>query len=353
MSRWWRGRPRVSRGGVVHPGVVVGAVPPADQQQLLARRCASSPSTCAAAGAGRRARGRGASWIFFPGVCSRSGMVGRSGPRSTPSGCARSSRIVVRRPERRSAGHERASDWPRAWPAARSSFRATACACQPGGDPQRELAVDLPVVHARPSGFGSTAGREARGVADRERVEDEVVVVALERGRRRQDHVGVPGGLVEVDVDRDHEVEPVERLAEPRAVGRRQHRVAGQREQRADLALARRLDLLAQHADRQLAAELREAAHPAAPRVQVAAPDEPRPTMSTAGSVNSTPPSRSKLPVSDVEAVDRPLADRAERLGRQAHPAVAAAAVGRRELAGEARGSRRRPGPTPRRPAPA
>ena len=43
-------------------------------------------------------------------------------------------------------------------------------------------------------------------------------------------------GLVEVEVDRDHEVEPRQRALEPRAVGRRQHRVAGDRDQRADLA---------------------------------------------------------------------------------------------------------------------
>ena len=99
-------------------------------------------------------------------------------------------------------------------------------------------------------------------------------MVALERGGRRQDHVGVPGRLVDVDVDGRHEVQAAERPVEPRPVGRREDGVAGERQQGPDLPVARRLDLLAQRRDRQLAGELRQAADAAAPHVVVPATDQ-------------------------------------------------------------------------------
>ena len=52
-----------------------------------------------------------------------------------------------------------------------------------------------------------TGGRVADVVAHGEVVEREIVVRALRGRRRRQDDVGVPGGLVEVGVDADHEPE--------------------------------------------------------------------------------------------------------------------------------------------------
>ena len=103
--------------------------------------------------------------------------------------------------------------------------------------------------------------RVVRDVARRQLVEGEVVVRALERRRRRQDDVGVARRLVEVEVERDVEVERLERRLEPARVRRRARGVAGQRDQRADLAVAGRLDLLGQAGDGQLAEALRQAAH--------------------------------------------------------------------------------------------
>jgi hypothetical protein len=96
-------------------------------------------------------------------------------------------------------------------------------------------------------------------VAHREEVEREVIVAAAQRRRRGQDDVGVPGGLVEIDVHRDHEVQRVQRGVEAAAVGRRDDRVAGQGDERADPALARGVDLLGQANRRQLAEDLAQA----------------------------------------------------------------------------------------------
>ena len=106
---------------------------------------------------------------------------------------------------------------------------------EPALEPRGQVEVDLPLVARVGRPWRRPPGEPGR-VADRQAVEDQVVVVALEGGGRRQDDVGVTRGLVEVDVDRDHEVERVERRAEPAAVRRRQHRVARDRHERVDLA---------------------------------------------------------------------------------------------------------------------
>jgi hypothetical protein len=77
----------------------------------------------------------------------------------------------------------------------------------------------------------------------------------------RQDDVGVPRRLVQVDVDADHEVERGQRAVQPIRVGGRHDRIACQCDQRADLSVARRFDLLGQRDDRELAEELRQLAH--------------------------------------------------------------------------------------------
>ena len=82
-------------------------------------------------------------------------------------------------------------------------------------------------------------------------------------------------------------------------------RVAGDRHQRADLALARRLDLLGQAGDRQLAEDLVEAAH-ARLRQRPNRVPRPRPgsplvfEAPAAARGNITPPGRSRLPVSTL-----------------------------------------------------
>ena len=68
-----------------------------------------------------------------------------------------------------------------------------------------------------------------------------VVVAALELRRRRQDHVGVTGRLVQVHVDADHELEVVERVGELLAVrASRAPGLPGQRDERPQLARRRR-----------------------------------------------------------------------------------------------------------------
>ena len=92
--------------------------------------------------------------------------------------------------------------------------------------------------------------REVGHVADRERREREVVVRLLEHRGRRQDHVGVAGRRVQVRVDADHQLEPGQQAVEAPGVGRRQGRVAGDRQQRPHLPLAGRLHLVGERRDR-------------------------------------------------------------------------------------------------------
>jgi len=66
----------------------------------------------------------------------------------------------------------------------------------------------------------------------------------------------MPRRLVAVNVDADHQVERVECVGEPVAARRREHRVPGDREECADLAVTRRLDLLGEAGRRELAEDL-------------------------------------------------------------------------------------------------
>ena len=206
---------------------------------------------------------------------------------------------------------------------------------EPGGGAQGDLAEDLPVV-ALVGVLLEDRGGEPRGVAHGQQVEDQVVVVALEGRRRRQDHVGVPRRLVDVDVDRHHEVQPAQRLVEPRPVRRGEHRVAGHGEERADLSVAR--------ASRSPRAAPTTGSSPPisgrprtrdAPRVEVPAPDQAGAddVDRRRGEHHAARPV--EVAGEEVEAVDGPLAHGAERLRGDADPAVDDAAVGRRELAGE------------------
>ena len=142
--------------------------------------------------------------------------------------------------------------------------------------------------------------------------------------------------LVEVDVDADHEVERVERLVEAGAVGGREHRVAGDGEERTDLAVARLLDLLGEAHHRQLAVDLGKSAHPA--RVP-AEPDAP--TLPRAGRAGSSGRGqrehRAARPVEvarqRVADVDEPRRERAELAQARADAAVDGGSLGGRELA--------------------
>src|SRR5438093_2198613 len=74
-------------------------------------------------------------------------------------------------------------------------------------------------------------------------------------------------GLVEVDVDRHHEVELVEGGGEALPVGHGEHWIAGQRHHRADLAQTRGLDLVCKHGGGQIPERLGQATHTALPTV--------------------------------------------------------------------------------------
>ncbi len=143
-----------------------------------------------------------------------------------------------------------------------------AAAVPPQGE--RQIHQHLEVA-AHPGRWRHQRLHVARGVAQREQVEEQVVVVALEAEAGGQDEMRVPGGLVPVEIDRDHQLEPGQRTFEPRAVRRREHRIAGEGDERADAAFALRLHLFGKGGHRQLAAELGQAANAALPRAEVAA----------------------------------------------------------------------------------
>jgi len=126
--------------------------------------------------------------------------------------------------------------------------------------------------------------------------------------------LGVPCGLVDVDVDGHHEVQPVQGSVQARAVGRREHRLPA-RVSIALMALALGLDLLAQHRDRQLVAELRQPAHPALPDPVVTPADQPHADRVDGRTGEHRAADPVEVAGQDVEQVDRPVADGPELLG--------------------------------------
>ena len=95
--------------------------------------------------------------------------------------------------------------------------------------------------------------REFSEIADCNGQQEQAVMLALQRPCRGQDIMRAAAGGVAVHVDRDHQVEAFERRIEPPAIGRRQHRIARDNEQRPDLAFTRRLDFLGQCGSRKFA----------------------------------------------------------------------------------------------------
>ena len=171
------------------------------------------------------------------GPTRRRKSIRRSGPRRSPSAAAISSTsrpsigdpasptsrpISVRITRSSHASMSASAPWPAAIAASR---RMISHSC------------------GRPSAQRQDRRRPVRDAADGELVERGVVVRLRQRLGSGKDHVGVPGGLVDVDVDADHEVEVVDGVGERLRVGRRDERVARDRDQRAHLALARRRDL--------------------------------------------------------------------------------------------------------------
>ena len=169
---------------------------------------------------------------------------------------------------------------------------------------------------------------------------------ALERRRRGEDDVGVARGLVDVDVERDHEVQRLQRALQAAGVRRRQRGVAGQGDERAHLALAGRVDLLGQAGHRQLAVGLAEAAHAARPAPDLyAAPASVRRSRArcrapAAARVNIAPPAPVEVAGEHVEHVDQPRGERPELLRAGADAPVHGRPVGGGELARHRAGSR-------------
>ncbi len=232
------------RRQVVHPRVVRAQLAAADQDHAavpLARRArARSRSTSATIGSG-------ASSTLPDGVRSSPAAAARAGRGRRRAGSARARRASGppgRRRSRRRRGPTRSRKSSiRSGPRRGSSSASSSAGSRPAtGDasmptsrwisvwmtmsskaatspfgpwPATIPASRMKISHSAGPSRSNTGGRVVRHVARGELVEREVVVRLLERLRRREDHVRVAGRLVHVDVDREHEVEPLDRALEP------------------------------------------------------------------------------------------------------------------------------------------
>ena len=248
--------------------------------------------------------------------------ISRAGPRRSPSAVSAASTVSSR---------------PAPSSSRRTSSRATTSSAAASGAaamPIRPLARPRTSSHSAgaPPARGRR-GRELGDVADRELVEREVVAVALERARRRQDHVGQARGLVDVGIDRDPEVERGDRGGEAAGAGRRQQRVAGDGDQGAHAA--RRLDLVGQGRDRQLAEHLGQAAGPAGEPAEAGGGAAAEPAGQGGGRREHRAARAIEVAGEDVDQVDRPAGQGAELLAGRADPAVARGAGRVGVVAGE------------------
>ena len=254
---------------VVQPRVVVALVAPTDEQQLVGRQ----PDRTHVQVIGQLGDGRHRHFVRQVDPLRRRLQPVRQHrlqrPEIDPAG---SLRDLLDPTAHRSDPQEPVDNHPRrhAEPALVHDRRLLAAGPDEG---QRQIARDLPVV-AGVIRLLEERGRPARRVAHGKSVEDQVVVLPLQRPGRRQDHVRVPGRLVDIDVDGDHEVEPAQRLVQPVPAGRRRHWVAGDRHQASDLPLPRGQDLVGQCRHRKLGSELRQPLCPRLPRPEVPGRDD-------------------------------------------------------------------------------
>ena len=183
-----------------------------------------------------------------------------------------------------------------------------------------EAVEDLPVV-AGALGLLEHRRVVARDVAHREGVEDDVVVLVGQHRSRRQDHVRVARRLVHGDVDRGHELEAGEGAVEAPAVRRRGNGIARDGEHRADLPVARGLDLVGHRGRGQLAAE-----HGAPGDARLVAPGAAGlgagPRHRNRGEREHRAAHRVEIPGEEIQQLDEPLANGAEGLRRQADAPV-------------------------------
>ncbi|CAM5268543.1 hypothetical protein SVIOM74S_09712 [Streptomyces violarus] len=200
--------------------------------------------------------------------------------------------------------------------------------------PRQDLRLGHPARLQRDRGTGV-----ANLVADGEGVEGEVVVRALGGRGRGQDDVGVACGLVEVRVDADHEVERFERLVEPVAVGRGEHGVGGDDQQRAHrfALLGGGVDLLREGGEGQFALGLRVPAHAGvpAPEGEAAARSGGARGLVGGGLREERPAGPVEVAGEDVQDVDEPAGQGAVRDGAAADAPVDGGGGGGGELAGE------------------
>ncbi|MNP44530.1 hypothetical protein D3C76_1383950 [compost metagenome] len=104
----------------------------------------------------------------------------------------------------------------------------------------------------RALGLGQDRPVETGHIANREQVERGVVMIVFQGRGRGQDQVGITRGFVDVQIDADHELQPVQGLLQLPPVGCGQHRVAGHGDQRTNLAFALGEHFLGQGRHRQL-----------------------------------------------------------------------------------------------------
>ena len=204
-------------------------------------------------------------------------------------------------------------------------------------EPDDDLALVQRAVRKRQRGR-----RPVRDVADGEVGEREVVVRRAGGRRRRQDHVGVPGRLVDVGIDTHHEVQAGDGGVEPVGIRYRQAGVAGERDERPHLALARRPDLVGQSDRGQLAEHLGQPAYPAVP----APGHETRAGTGTPAAGGRQREHRAARPVEvagqHVEHVDQPAGDGTVLDGGGTDPAVHGGPRRGGEVGGELRDGLRR-----------
>ncbi len=207
-----------------------------------------------------------------------------------------------------------------------------------GRDPDlaRDQVDDLPLL-AR---FAARLDHRLGVLNERRRVEAEErdrQVVALQPRRAGQDVVGVAVGLVDVEVERDEQVEVAERRLERLAVRAAQHRVAGAGEEGTDLLRALGRHLFCEQRRGQRAEHVREASDA---RARLAVRREPcalgdlvqRDRRKTEhGAARPV-----EVPACGVEKVEQERDERAESPEARAGPPVHGGAVGGGQIACEA-----------------
>lgn len=146
-------------------------------------------------------------------------------------------------------------------------------------------------------------------VADCEHVKYEIEMVPLEREGRWQDEMRMARGFVDVEVDRQHELELRQRCRQLLAVGRREHRISRRGDKTTDLAFARSQDFFGQRRDGVFAAEFRQStnAGPALGERPGCAEADTAATRIQRGLGEEGAPFAIEVARDDVERLDQPL----------------------------------------------